>query len=361
MLEEVPMATPSSVSSRPRIPSIDGIRAFSILCVLWSHAQGTRGFPIGWAPEGITGVQMFFVISGFIITTLLLREEQDRLKMSLPGFYRRRAGRILPALVAYLLVVAVMGMCNVFPFDFYTDTLQPLTFTMGFPWWPRGLAWEVRHTWSLSIEEQFYLVWPPLLAVLYRPARFILPLAIAVAGPFVRVWIYQHPRSHGLSWTLVCNADIIAWGCLLATAKHGHPDLAHKIASWRPELARFSAVAVLLFAPWYFHRAFVRKCPELSTNALSVSAQSAAIAFLILSLIEIRKGAFYHLLNFRVVVWIGLLSYSLYLWQQLFLADSARWWNRWPVNIVLTFTAATFSYFVIEQPARKFVSSRSSV
>jgi len=352
-----PPITPAAEKTPIRIPSLDGLRAISIVFVLWAHARPTRGFPISWTPDGVTGVQMFFVISGFIITTLLLREQKDHAQLSLKAFYRRRAARILPPFGAFLLVVSAMGFCGLFPFSFRTDILQPLTFTIGFPWWSHHLAWEVRHTWSLSIEEQFYLLWPPLLIVLPKSARLIAALAAATAGPFVRVWIYQHPKSQGLSWTLVCNADIIAWGCLLALMRFNHPGLTGKIASWRPAIARLAAASVLLFAPWYFHKAFVRKCPEWSTNALAVSAQAAATAFLILSLTELRKGAMYALLNLRLLQWIGRISYSLYLWQQLFLAETTRWWNRWPLNMMLAFAAATLSYYLIEQPIRKWAAA----
>jgi peptidoglycan/LPS O-acetylase OafA/YrhL len=343
----IPAMRPAS-----RIPSLDGLRAFSILSVLWAHSAGTRGFPVRFSLDSILGVRIFFVISGFIITTLLLKEERDSGTISLAGFYQRRAARILPALWLYLAVVSLLGLWNVFPFHFDSDLLQPITFTMGF--FHRTPAWEIRHTWSLSIEEQFYLVWPMILVCSpgLKRLRLIFIGLLVLAGPVLRCWIYQHPKSEVLNWMIVGHVDVLAWGCLVAILRMDFPCAVQRIINWRPAIARVLALLVIQFAPWYWHRAMVRKFPPLSTNALSISFQAGAIAFLILSLTERRRGFLYGLLNLKAVSALGTISYGLYLWQQLFLADSDRWWNHWPVNLVFSLLAAMACYFLVEEPIR---------
>lgn len=348
-------------TSTSRVPSLDGLRAFSILCVLWGHAAGTAGFPIRWSLDGALGVHIFFVISGFIITLLLLQEEQNRGAISLTGFYLRRAVRILPAYWVYLSVVALLGWRGAFPFSFAGNILPSLTFTMGFGFWRAPVIWQTAHTWSLAIEEQFYLVWPPMLVLLGRRWRLLAAALVAGLGPAGRWWIYQHPQQWGLIWTIVGNADMLGWGCALAIVREDYPDLLAKVVAWRPWLARLACVAVIEFAPWYFWKSFVRKYPPFSTNVLAYSAQAAAVAFLIASLTQVRRGILYRMLNLLWVAGIGVLSYSLYLWQELFLARPTHppMWNRWPANLLCAVAAALASYFLIERPIRSAFRNRT--
>jgi peptidoglycan/LPS O-acetylase OafA/YrhL len=332
----------------------------AIVCVLSNHAEGTRGFPFHWALDGSLGVRIFFIISGFIITWLMLQEEHRSGAVSLKGFYRRRAARILPAYWIYLLVIATLGAFKFFLFNFAGDILRPLTFSLGLTCWPPHIAWQVAHTWSLAIEEQFYLIWPLLFVLLPKQLRVYAPVAVVIAGPISRCLIYLYPTHWGLNWTIVGNADMLAWGGLLALLRAAHPNVLTKIISWRPALARLVAIIVVQFAPWYCWRAFVKNEPWLSTNALSYSVQSMAIAYLIASLIEIRSGWLYRFLNLPVIIAVGVLSYSLYLWQQLFFdgGNALGFANRWPINLVCVFAAATASYFVIERPSRLLLRGR---
>src|SRR5260221_4908735 len=127
-----------------RIPSLDGLRAISIALVVWCHVGDGRGM----YSYGSFGVTIFFVISGFLITHLLAAEEEKRGSVSISDFYRRRAFRILPPAILYLLVTA--GLTS------GVDVLHCLLFVRNL-----NPGSEVTsHYWSLSIEEQFYLIWP---------------------------------------------------------------------------------------------------------------------------------------------------------------------------------------------------------
>ena len=348
-----------------RLPSLDGIRGVAIATVVFSHAVGTERFPrwLDWpAHDASLAVRTFFVLSGFLITRLLTEEADRAGRVSLAGFYRRRAVRILPVLWAYLLFVATLGWAGASPLRWW-QPLVPLTFTNGFQFWPRvGLPWSLLHTWSLAVEEQFYLVWP----VAFAAARVVLPrrlqsgtlvlglVATGVWGPFARAWMYVRPRDTGLIYTFIGNADLIAWGCGLALVWHARPSAVRRCLSWRPAWGRAAAVTVVLGMPWYVGRAF-----GVQYVWAGWSAQAAAIAYLIGSLVEVRRGLSYRLLNAKPLVCVGLLSYGLYVWQQPFLVPAngghaGHLWQRWPVNLACAAAATVASYWLVERPARRF-------
>jgi len=138
-----------------RIPSLDGLRALSILLVVIGHWAGTYGFPVALS-YAFLGVRIFFVISGYLITTLLLQERSQTTTISLSEFYVRRAYRILPAATVFLATMLITrrqeltwyhaAMAVLYLADF--DPTRPMFFG---------------HLWSLSVEEQFYLLWPYIL------------------------------------------------------------------------------------------------------------------------------------------------------------------------------------------------------
>jgi peptidoglycan/LPS O-acetylase OafA/YrhL len=152
-------------------PALDGVRALAIAPVVTMHA-------FGWPREGSLGVEIFFVLSGFLITTLLLEERGRTGAISLARFYRRRAARLVPGLVLMLAVYAIVtrgthAWALLFALT-YTSNIATLAD-------PTAMPWSLGHLWSLAQEEQFYLLWPPLLLLLLtriRPA--LLPKALAL-------------------------------------------------------------------------------------------------------------------------------------------------------------------------------------
>ena len=162
--ENAPAALPAWLS-RGRIPSLDGVRAIAILLVLYAHADipGHSAFMLAAIKGrcGFLGVQLFFVLSGFLITALMLRERERTGGVSRAGFYMRRALRILPAYIAYLAVVAIMPPMADHRLT-RSDWLSALTYTVNFH--PLPLPMAISHAWSLSVEEHFYLLWPLVLA-----------------------------------------------------------------------------------------------------------------------------------------------------------------------------------------------------
>jgi peptidoglycan/LPS O-acetylase OafA/YrhL len=320
--------------------------------VLWAHAAATRGFPFKWSPDAGLGVRVFFVISGFIITRLMIGEDDRAGGVSLPAFYRRRVLRIFPALWTYILVITILSRLGYFPLNMPGDILRPLTFSFGLPCWPSIVPWQTAHCWSLAIEEQFYFVWPTVFLLTNMKWRIGLVSMVLLAGPIARQWLYQHPRHSGLAYTVVGQADMIGWGCLLALLGRCNESAVRRIISWRPGIGRVAALLAIVLAPSYFAQVF-RRYPPLAGQALTLSVHAAAIAYLIASTTQLRSGILYQILNFKVLTWIGLVSYGLYIWQQVFLANptNLQKWNTWPVNIVCAVAAATVSFVLIERPA----------
>ena len=148
-----------------RLPSLDGLRAVSIVLVLGAHLTGTRYYPVpdSWVFHEYAqlGVRIFFVISGFLITSLLLKEREKTGRVDLRGFYRRRFYRIMPVAYLYMLTVAITAW-GTLP---VRDIAGAFTYTINFN---THATWLLGHFWSLANEEQFYLLWPCVLAFCFH-------------------------------------------------------------------------------------------------------------------------------------------------------------------------------------------------
>jgi peptidoglycan/LPS O-acetylase OafA/YrhL len=339
-----------------RIPSLDGVRALAILLVLYAHANipchGQRIVSAIKGRSGFLGVQLFFVLSGFLITTLLLREISRTGGISRSGFYLRRALRILPVYLLYLTVVAVL------PWSENTclngiDWLTALTYTVNFHPAPIPLA--ISHVWSLSVEEHFYLLWPLIMAgcTVTGSRRAVVGCILSCLG--VRcAGLLLFPASSGVLdlWTFV-RMDDIAFGCLLALLA-GVPLWRRRldwIAASLPALALIVAVLILsqvlgtrlvglrLFSPVWF--AFV--C------GLSNTVNACGIALLLWTVMAHSQGLLGRFFNSWPVSGIGTISYSLYLWHVLFCDPQRGALSDFPWNIVCIFTAAFLSYHLIEK------------
>ena len=331
-----------------RIPSLDGLRAISIAMVLLGHLGGTRGFlPLGTLPAmaGL-GVRVFFVISGFLITTLLLREWATTGKISLSGFYLRRTRRIFPAFYTFVGVMALTGFLS------SRDFWHALTYTTNFDTDPNR-GWYVGHIWSLSVEEQFYLLWP-VLFVWAGPARALWVAAVGVlAAPLFRGAGYFIFSDQLMREAFPMVMDSIATGCLLAAAQ---PLLAgsKKYQEWigRSWILGVPLVLVVLnqlTSILWFHYLF----GQTLSNIL--------IALLIDHVVRFPAGRFGKVLNLRPLVFVGTLSYSLYLWQQPFLNRGGDGlFHTFPLNLSAAIGCALVSYYLVERPMLRLGNRRFS-
>jgi peptidoglycan/LPS O-acetylase OafA/YrhL len=328
-----------------RIPSLDGLRALSIALVLCAHLSGTAGSPHLpghlMAGAAVLGVRVFFVISGFLITSLLLAEIARTGTVSVRHFYLRRTLRIFPPFYVYVAAIAIAGALGwVALRDF--DILAAVTYTTNYH---HDRSWYLGHAWSLAVEEQFYLLWPFLIKYLgvRRGAR--VALATIIAAPLLRTALLIGAPSFrpGIGETFPTVADAIATGCLLACIR-GRLDASPRLLAFLSGPAFWVVPAVAVAC------AFV---PSAKADALlGQTITNLGIAIAIERFVRFPTTAFARVLNARPIVFVGVLSYSLYLWQQPFLnRHTPIWLTAFPVNIVLAFAAALVSYTLVERPA----------
>jgi peptidoglycan/LPS O-acetylase OafA/YrhL len=333
-----------------RIASLDGMRAVSVFLVLLGHLRGTVGFPSALVPRGLAefGVRAFFVISGFLITRLLLAEWKRTGTISIRDFYVRRVYRIFPAFYAFLAVVlglAVLGIIRLQPFDALTAATYTVNYHHDRSWW-------VGHLWSLAVEEQFYLLWPVLLAVASPRRGVWIAGAAVLAGPFVRIGVWALVPSAraqiGESFPTVCDA--LATGCLLTCLQERLDTI--------PAYHRLVRSRWFLLVPVLAASATVALRDQVALSlGLVPTLCNVTIALSIDRWTRFVAGPVGRFLNWRPVAFVGTLSYSLYLWQQLFLnRHSTALVSRFPLNLLLAAAAACASYYLIE---RRFLAMRS--
>ncbi|MDZ4289632.1 MAG: acyltransferase [Prosthecobacter sp.] len=338
--------------SSQRLPGLDGLRALAVSCVLFSHAFASAGFPtLGWLSQlqrtfsGLFGVQVFFTISGFIITLLLCREKQGTGSVSLKQFWLRRALRILPPAVAYLLVVQVVMIAGAAPVPGETQW-GSLLFYRNFmpqePWFTadQGLT---AHYWTLSVEEQFYLFWPILVAALSPGALRRVALTGIGLSVVLRACGVFLPPGHE-RW-LPMNLDGFMLGALVALGVPG-------LTFWRWRWPLLVAALVLTRLQASGLQVFVAPIQPL--------AVALAAAVWIAGLVRNPEGIESRLLNSRPLVALGVISYSVYLWQQICLAPAshwssgvAPWFTQFPQNLILCLLCGTLSYLLVERPCQR--------
>jgi peptidoglycan/LPS O-acetylase OafA/YrhL len=309
-----------------RIPSLDGLRAISIVMVMLGHLVKWKhvSIPVVHA-YGALGVHVFFVLSGYLITNLLLEEHERSSSISLRNFYMRRAFRIFPAAFVFLAVVVglywrEMSWTHVAAAVFYVanmDVTRP---------------WIFGHLWSLSIEEQFYLLWPFTLKRLYR-YRVAILICVFIATPVFRTLMYALKSRGALAGSLPSVADQLAIGCLLAIFAKRLP----RIPAWVAFVMTLAAVLI----PWY-----PATTPTRTVFMLFILRPllHVSIAGIVLHVIQVP----YIALNWGPVAWLGKISYSLYLWQELFCSNANLHYGY--VLVLPAVGCACLSYYLVEQP-----------
>jgi len=342
-----------------RLPSLDGWRAISITLVLGSHSTHTAHFPhqldivFKWAFDSDLGVRSFFLISGFLITWLMLLENDRSGRINLKHFYVRRCLRILPVYLVYLGAIA--GLQAFTPYSQSTiHWIANLTFTTNF----LGAGAATGHLWSLAVEEQFYLTWP-LAVVLFglaaTPRRVLFAFGLVLAvSPFWRVISYTHTYTHPLfgGYSLLNYMDSLVIGCASAIFLNRKPTLLEKYLTADPWLPALSAMALIL-TPYILNKLFLL---GVFTVSLGPSCEALGLAVLLLQSLFLANWGFYRILNWRWVRQIGVLSYSIYIWQQIFwmqpetLGVGDVWWMSFPGWLLPVFFVAFISYYGLERP-----------
>jgi peptidoglycan/LPS O-acetylase OafA/YrhL len=324
--------------SHRRIPQLDGLRAVAVLLVFLVHTFPNR------LPGGHIGVDIFFVLSGYLITTILFREWDRGGTISLRSFYWRRTLRLMPAfvlmLLAYVAIIpAIWGRDHLIA---AASSMYAMNWVRAFDIGPEGF---LGHTWSLAIEEQFYLVWPIVLIGLLRVGRrsigpFLCAAIIAIAA--WRIYLLRH----GASIDRMYNGsdtrfDSLLVGCLLASA----PVLSPFAAKLWPAAAAFLA-AVALSLPY----------TELAWPAGLFTLTALAAASIVSALVANEENVLQKILQFRPLVALGEFSYGFYLWHYVFI-EIARQGNYTrqvvaAISLPLTLVVSWASFRYVEKRIR---------
>jgi peptidoglycan/LPS O-acetylase OafA/YrhL len=354
-----------------RIDELTGLRAIAVGLVVIGHAapfmpNWTRAplSPLSWFTNGLFGVHIFFVLSGFLITSLLLREVERTGRIDFVDFYRRRSLRIFPAFYAYLAMLGVLtaaGLLDISTEQFVVagaylwNYSAALPLSADFGRHADGL-WYLGHSWSLAVEEQFYWLWPAIVG-LAAGRRISLGLSLVVlAMPLVRIVSYfAFPQTRDQLGTMFHTAsDYILVGCLLAMNRDA---LAARL---RPVIANPNAFTVIAIGTLV---ALPNLTPMLRgywTASYGSTIEATLIALLLLCMFEQPQHWLCRLLRTRAFMFVGTISYSLYLWQQLFTRETSPVYLGAPLMIIGAMLAATASYYFVELPFLKWKDRKAS-
>jgi peptidoglycan/LPS O-acetylase OafA/YrhL len=343
------------------MPELDGLRAWAITAVLFGHLG------ISFFVGGGLGVELFFVLSGFLITHLLLREYDRRGAIDLLAFYRRRAWRLLPALVVMLLLVNLATAIQDPPGGLLRANLIGSLWTLGFAAnWTQEWIGSYIHLWSLGIEEQFYIFWAPIL-ILLVPRLNRSRAAVALLG----LGLLDLGLRAGLSL-----GDVVSQGTLI-TATYSHVYGLLLGAALAMALTREGAISLPRWSRWLGWLSLPAMI--LLTLKLTFSLGSTVLGMTVLAPfilltcavlvggVVVGGGPWTAVLRLAPVVWVGRISYSLYLWHlPVYVAMDYLLWTQahmfWGgvVKLSLSVALAAASFHLIERPLLRRYAGRDS-
>ncbi len=337
-------------------PSLDGLRAIAVVAVVVYHLHQSSA-PGGWA-----GVQLFFVLSGFLITSLLLSESSTTGGVSVGRFWMRRVLRLLPALVVMLVgytVMVALTSGGSSGHDALVQSLRALTY--GYNWFSvADGAWdELAHLWSLSVEEQFYVVWPLVMVVVLHGRRrgaTASPgtrrlVALTVIGIVASAWWQWHLLADGHTIRAVAGTDSTAYailaGCLLAEIRSLRLPGAQLLERIRPAAAPVGVAAFLAIV------LFVHDAGHTTRLAVPVAS-----LLMIIGLVDVKRGPVARAFSSPPLRAVGRVSYGLYLWHIPAILLCGRVVReagvaselKYPLAIVAMTAATIVSYRFVEQP-----------
>ena len=333
---------------RHYIPTLDGWRSIAIMMVLLCHGLTLSQPSSHWGKLlnplvlnlGQQGVSLFFAISGYLITTLLLDEHRETGAISLRGFCIRRMFRILPPAYTYLAVLvcfAALGTISLAPGEIASSVFVYNNY------WP-SRSWFTQHFWSLSTEEHFYLLWPLLLAFLGpRRVRWAAGAGILVTILWRPIGLYAIPLAVAPLERTDMRLDAFLFACLLALFVHDNPQLQKVLGK---PLFYYGVLALLAIgyglALWH---------PMQLTKLVF---QSCMLPLVVVPAGFMPFSRFYRVLEAWPLRWLGRISYSVYLWHPLFLRgaspDCRSALLSFGIGMPAILLVASVSYYLIERP-----------
>lgn len=328
-------------------PQLDGLRGAAVLIVVIGHIFVFRlGLGYRWTHFALLGVLIFFVLSGFLITGLLCSEERRFTKISLKNFYFRRALRILPAFFAFILIISLL-----IHLDLVIDTpWRTVAVSMMFLKNITGTGITLAHLWSLSLEEQFYLVWPLMFRIIGR-RNLLAPTLGLIFGIVVyrTAAISIAPHLHGLGIFELrtdFRMDSILVGCALALLLDRRPEHSNQFSP----LVRRATHPIWLLPLLLFWTIY---CDIPPLWGVYLTVQTILVCGLVFNTIAFPDSVLGRLLQRASICFVGLISYSLYLWQQVFLVTNDPDWGlvrELPLCLFFSGAVAVLSYFIVERP-----------
>jgi peptidoglycan/LPS O-acetylase OafA/YrhL len=339
----------STSLSQKKIPSLDGLRAVAVLLVICHHLH------VPFFPEG-RGVLTFFVLSGFLITWMLLNESERTGDVSIRNFYVRRILRIFPAFYVFLILsMAARWLMLAWPnrsllFDYLSAFFYTSNYRLALT---PNIVHTAQHTWALSVEEQFYLLWPCVFVVFHKQLRrltYVLVAAIVLINIYRLVLYFGlHVREKWISFSFDTRADHILIGCLLAVLlKHG---VGTWFWNWITARTWFSLVPLLLTIASIaisFHRGLAYRF------SVGFVLDPLLTAILLVQVIALARSRLWGWLNWKVTVYLGKISYGMFLYHMLanrlviVLFGTHSLWFRLPAVIAMSALFGTCSYYLIE-------------
>ncbi|MBL4618026.1 MAG: acyltransferase [Robiginitomaculum sp.] len=333
------------------IPALDGLRAFSVLIVIAAH------YGLEYIIPGGFGVTIFFFISGFLITRLLIAESEYNNKLHLLNFYLRRLARLYPALLFMVLGSSALfwlfDLGSPTSFEFFAAIFYYMNILLVFQSEGIGdtyMSWNP--LWSLAVEEHFYLIFPALIILFNLHWKRILG-ALLLLLPLVLAWRFWIVFATDFQAEIYTNTmtdariDSIVWGCTLTLLLHGYGTVVNNkwLVGWIPIIG-----AILLLLSTFLIR------DPVFRDTVRYSIQGGALFILFLNLYYNRSLIFVvHFLEWRPLVWLGRLSYPLYLWHFVMLDFWQRMLENTPLVVLLAILSslllAIISFRVVERPA----------
>lgn len=326
-----------------KIKGLDGLRAIAVLLVIASHVQFymRAGIPdpITRVFTSINGVTVFFVLSGFLITMLLLREQENNGSISIKNFFARRTLRIFPL---YFLAISVVPIVQLLGYVELKSCTYLYAYTYLFNFVPNECRYQAYgHFWSLAVEEHFYLLWPFIFVLGKRIGIAVMLIFIYLAGVYGTSFFSEYYSTHVVHrWSFPAGAPI-AFGCLAAyfcESKLGKRLMSSEFK--KLHYTMFIAAFILLFKNYYGAHSYVF---------------NLGATLIILFVYARQDSAFVRILEIKPLAYLGTISYGLYVWQGIFTGNGpARQFPHFPpsmdIGLLLTFIIAPLSYHFFEKP-----------
>lgn len=341
-------------------PALDGLRGIAVLAVIVFHAMPDQ------LPGGFIGVDIFFALSGYLITRLLILEFRSDRSISLVNFYWRRWWRLTPALMAMLLVYGVTRIWLGTGEDSLTQTKEVLWAASYTANWARAYQWhsmpDLGHAWSLAVEEQFYLLWPPVLIILMKIFGSGRRLLFAVIGLAFLSWAWRvYLQFEGASIERLYNGtdtriETLLWGGVLAVVVHQGIALQSVHREWLKTAGWCTLMLMLMLL-------FSANWTDRWIYSSGITLVSGCSVVLIASLQGASTNGMKQFLRTWPMALIGKISYGLYLWhfpvERALLSFGLQGISLLFGTLGLTLVIASISYVWLESPCLKWRDQRS--